>query len=131
MMLRLEVRRAAESQVKLTGLAHLGVRRVLLGHEEAQLHAERRQQRHDRRAGRHPFADIEEGVLDQPVLGRGRHQVVEPLPRLVEVGLVLVDHRLGGGDLVGPRGERRSTFSWAASEFCRMRSWRICDSALS
>ena len=42
------------------------------------------------------------------VLGRHRHQVVEPVPRLGEVGLALVDHRRGGGDLVAAarRGRR-------------------------
>jgi hypothetical protein len=80
------------------------------GQEEAQLDAEVGQQGDDRRAYRHPFADIEKGVLDQRVLGREGHQVGEPVSGAREHGLVLLDQRRGGGDLGLAGGEIADAF---------------------
>ena len=125
----LEIGRAA-----VAGEAHLAaharLRDVLLGHEETQLHARGRQQRHHRRARRHPFADIEEGVLDQRVLGRHRHQVGEPLlrrSRLASFWSIIA----AAAVISAWRAARSPTRSWAASEASRARSWETCDSAWS
>ena len=90
--------------------AHSRFYDVRLGQEEAQLDAEVGQQGHHGRAQRHPFADIEKGVLDQRVVGRDRHQVGEPTPGAREVGLALLDQRRGGGDFGVARGKVAGSF---------------------